>query len=144
MDILSLAVAQKALAEIGISAGTIWHSGTGAPAAGLGEAGDFYLDTNAGDVYEKTGASSWTLVLNVLGAIGPTGPTGQTGPTGPQGDTGPTGPTDIADGLAVVKHGSDDSVARPAAGSVYWMGSVDPTNRELGDWWLETDAYDGS
>ena len=49
-----------------------------------------------------------------------------------------------AHALVVVQHGDDDTVARPAAGVVYWMGSVDPTNRELGDWWLETDAYDGS
>jgi hypothetical protein len=50
----------------------------------------------------------------------------------------------LADGLVVVQHGSDDSVARPAAGCVYWQGSVDPTNRDVGDFWLETSAFDGS
>jgi hypothetical protein len=50
----------------------------------------------------------------------------------------------LADGLVVVPHGDDANVTRPAAGTVYWQGSVDPTNRELGDLWLETTAYDGS
>jgi hypothetical protein len=57
----------------------------------------------------------------------------------------PTGGGDIAlaDGLVVVQHGDDDSVARPAAGSVYWQGSVEPANQGLGDLWFETDAFDG-
>jgi hypothetical protein len=42
----------------------------------------------------------------------------------------------------VVKHGADDSVARPAVEAVYWMGSVAPTNRAVGDFWLETGAFD--
>jgi hypothetical protein len=47
-------------------------------------------------------------------------------------------------GWAVVNHGSDDSVARPAVDTVYWRGSVAPLNREVGDFWLETNAFDGS
>lgn len=48
----------------------------------------------------------------------------------------------LADGLVVVKHGANAATARPSAGSVYWQGSVNPTNRALGDLWLETGAYD--
>ena len=48
----------------------------------------------------------------------------------------------LADGLVIVKHGSAAATARPAAGSVYWQGSVAPTNRAVGDWWLETSVYD--
>jgi hypothetical protein len=48
----------------------------------------------------------------------------------------------LADGLVIVKHGLVAATARPAAGCVYWQGSVDPTNRALGDLWLETSAYD--
>lgn len=45
-------------------------------------------------------------------------------------------------GLTVVQHGANASVARPAAGVVYWQGSVDPVNKALGDFWLETAVYD--
>lgn len=48
-----------------------------------------------------------------------------------------------ADGLVVVQHGAVAATARPAAATVYWMGSVAPTNRVTGDLWLETDAFDG-
>ena len=48
----------------------------------------------------------------------------------------------LADGLVVVKHGDVAATARPAAGSVYWQGSVAPTNRAVGDWWLETSEHD--
>lgn len=44
--------------------------------------------------------------------------------------------------FAIVQHGANASVARPAAGTVYWQGSVDPTNKALGDFWLETAVYD--
>jgi hypothetical protein len=56
-----------------------WYSGSGAPAGGTGVVGDWYLDTVAGDVYEKTGASAWTLRGNIRGPAGPTGSTGSTG-----------------------------------------------------------------
>lgn len=45
-------------------------------------------------------------------------------------------------GVVVVQHGSNASETRPTAATVYWMGSVAPTNRQLGDLWLETGAYD--
>ena len=50
-----------------------WSSGSGAPAVGLGAVGDWYLDTASGDVYEKTGASAWTLRGNIRGPAGPAG-----------------------------------------------------------------------
>lgn len=77
----------------------LWHQGTGAPAGGLGAIGDFYLDTDNGDVYEKTGATTWTLRTNIKGSQGTAGPAGPAGPagaspgpTGPTGDPGPSGP----------------------------------------------------
>lgn len=79
-----------------------WRSGTGIPAAGLGNVGDWYLQTLTGDVYEKTNVTTWTLRANltgpqgpqgVPGATGPAGPTGSTGATGSTGSTGPAGPT---------------------------------------------------
>jgi hypothetical protein len=44
----------------------------------------------------------------------------------------------VATGLVVVSHGSDASVARPTAGVVYWIGSVQPTNALNADLWYDT------
>lgn len=41
--------------------GSKWYSGTGTPANGSYSVGDWYLNDANGDVYEKTGASTWTL-----------------------------------------------------------------------------------
>lgn len=60
--------------------GSVWRSGAGAPAGALGVVGDWYLNNANGDVYEKTGASAWTLRDNL------TGPAGSTGAQGPAGD----------------------------------------------------------
>jgi len=54
--------------------GSIWHSGSGIPAEGLGKVGDFYLNELNGDVYEKTDATTWVLVANIQGPQGPDGP----------------------------------------------------------------------
>lgn len=66
------------------AAGSKWYSGTGAPGAGTGIVGDWYLDDANGDVYEKTGASTWTLRDNLTGIQGPAGAKGD------QGDPGTT------------------------------------------------------
>lgn len=66
--------------------GSVWWTGSGAPASGTGIVGDFYLNSANGDYYQKTGTSTWTLQGNIKG------PTGATGATGSPGATGPTGP----------------------------------------------------
>jgi hypothetical protein len=78
-----------------------WRYGAVAPAAALGNVGDFYLDTATGNVYYKSGTTTWTLTGNikgpagVAGAQGVAGPTGATGPAGAQGVAGPAGPTGL-------------------------------------------------
>jgi hypothetical protein len=81
--------------------GEKWSAGAGLPSgtAPGTNVGDWYLDTTTGDVYEKTGASVWTLRGNIKGpkgdpstVPGPTGPQGPIGNTGPQGTTGAQGP----------------------------------------------------
>ena len=52
------------------AAGALWRSGTGAPAGALGIVGDWYLNDANGDVYEKTGASTYTLRDNLTGPQG--------------------------------------------------------------------------
>ena len=77
------------------AAGEVWWSGAGAPATGTGAVGDWYLNTSTGDVYEKTGSTTWTLRMNIKGPTGATGsqgPQGATGSQGAQGIQGPQGP----------------------------------------------------
>jgi hypothetical protein len=72
-----------------------WRYGATAPAAALGNIGDFYLNTATGDVHYKSAASTWTLTGNIKGPqgnVGATGPAGATGATGPAGVAGPQGP----------------------------------------------------
>lgn len=58
------------------------RSGSGAPASGLGNDGDFYIDTTAHSFYGPKVSGAWGSGTSM---IGPTGPTGATGPTGPAG-----------------------------------------------------------
>lgn len=62
--------------------GRTWHVGTSAPAGTLGVAGDLYLLTSTSDIYEKTGASTWTLRLNIKGDKGDAGAKGDKGDDG--------------------------------------------------------------
>ena len=73
-----------------------WRYGATAPAAALGNMGDFYLNTATGDVHYKSAASTWTLTGNIKGPQGTAGATGANGPQGPAGATGATGLTGAA------------------------------------------------
>ena len=64
--------------------GSKWYSGNGAPAGALGVVGDWYLNDANGDVYEKTGASAWTLPRQPDRPAGAGGPRAQ-GPAGSGG-----------------------------------------------------------
>lgn len=61
------------------------YNGSGVPSNGLGVVGDYYIDTDSGDLYEKTGASTWSFVMSIIGPTGATGGTGATGATGADG-----------------------------------------------------------
>lgn len=61
----------------GIVAGTPWISGSGVPSGALSVIGAFYLNIDTWDIYEKTGASTWTMrgsvapvnmVRNIIGS----------------------------------------------------------------------------
>ena len=58
------------------TAGEVWFSGSGVPAGSLAgsNVGDWYLNTATGDVYEKTGTTTWTLRTNIKGPSGATAP----------------------------------------------------------------------
>ena len=80
----------------------IWSNGTGAPSGASGSIGDYYLDNATGDVYKKTGSSTWTLQTNIRGLTGATGSTGGIGPTGTAGSGWRSGAGVPAGGLGVV------------------------------------------
>lgn len=76
-------------------------SGSGAPSAGTGVNGDFYINTTANTIYGPKTAGSWGSPTSLVGPIGPQGiqgvkgDTGDIGPQGPIGLTGPQGPQGI-------------------------------------------------
>jgi uncharacterized protein (TIGR02145 family) len=88
-------------------------SGAVAPAAELVKDGDYYLNTESGDVSAKSGGE-WRVVTNIVGATGATGPIGLTGPAGAAGATGAQGTTG-ATGAA--------GAAGPNGISISWLGS---------------------
>jgi hypothetical protein len=60
-----------------------WLQGVGAPSGATGSVGDFYINTDTGDYYLKTGVSHWEQIGTIKGA---TGATGERGPEGPPGN----------------------------------------------------------
>lgn len=66
---------------------TLLH-GSGAPAAGLGANGSYYIDDDAHTVYGPKAGGVWGSPFSM---VGPTGATGSTGATGAQGIQGPKG-----------------------------------------------------
>lgn len=71
--------------------GAAWLTGSGAPAGALGSQGDFYLRGSNGDVYEKTGPTTWTVVANIKGSPGTNGSTWFLGSGVPAGGLGVVG-----------------------------------------------------
>lgn len=79
------------------TAGSQWLNGSGAPAAGLGANGDYYLRTSNDDVYAKA-SGTWTVVANLRGAPGVPGEPGAPGVAGPPGPSSSCFPTFNVDG----------------------------------------------
>ena len=50
------------------ASGSTWYNGSGAPAAGLGVNGDYYLNIQSDDVYTKSGGA-WTITANIRGSV---------------------------------------------------------------------------
>lgn len=71
----------------GVAGNTILNGTTAPPAATVGAAGDFYLDTTTETLYgPKTSSGSPSTGTSL---VGPQGPAGTNGATGPQGPAGP-------------------------------------------------------
>src|SRR3990167_1744333 len=67
-------------------------NGSGAPGAGLGNDGDFYIDTGADAVYGPKTGGAWGSPTNLVGPQGPAGNDGAQGDQGIQGIQGVEGP----------------------------------------------------
>lgn len=131
------------------AAGSKWYSGTGAPATGAYTVGDWYLNDANGDIYEKTGASAWTLRDNLTGPQGPTGSTGATGATGAAGSNGTNGrdggvkytfsnntaDADPGDGIIRFNNGTIGSVTQ------LFFDNVDADSNTVTNW---IDSFDDS
>ena len=132
------------------TAGAKWYSGAGAPAGGTGVVGDWYLNVTNGDVYEKTGASAWTLrdnltgpqgIQGIQGIQGTQGPTGSTGSQGPKGDTGAQGiqgPTGLTGSTGA--QGIQGPAGTP--GEMWFTGAGAPAGglagSVVGDWYINS------
>jgi hypothetical protein len=67
-----------------------WLSGSGTPANGSGNDGDYYFRTATGDVYLKAAGTWGSPIATIKGEKGDTGATGATGETGATGAAGAT------------------------------------------------------
>jgi Collagen triple helix repeat (20 copies) len=80
--------AQGPAGPAGASGSTVLN-GAGAPGTGVGNDGDFYIDTSAGVLYGPKAGGSWPDPgVSLVGPAGATGPAGPAGPAGPQGPAG--------------------------------------------------------
>lgn len=124
--------------------GAKFYSGSGAPSAAFGAAGDFWLDETNGVLYGPKISGAWGFGIQLeSGPAGPTGPTGavstQPGPTGPTGATGsastvtgPTGPQSTVTGPTGVR------------GAALLAGNGLPPTvlGQDGDWYIDTASAD--
>ena len=101
------------------TAGSKWYNAAGAPSAGTGVTGDYYLNSTNGDVYEKQ-SGGWTAIGNIRGPQGTAGSggSGGTGSVWYDGAAVPSSTTGI-DG---------DYYLRSTTGDVY--------RKTAGTWWL--------
>lgn len=70
--------------------GATWYNGAGAPSAGLGMNGDFYINNTNDDVYNKA-AGAWGVITNIKGVPGTPGAPGTNGTDGTDGTNGTNG-----------------------------------------------------
>ena len=62
--------------------GRTWFSGSGAPGAGVGQNGDFYINLTAGAFYGPKSAGAWGSATSIIGPQGTQGSPGNPGAAG--------------------------------------------------------------
>jgi len=156
VNLINPPVAQAAGRSTTPVANTI-RSGSGVPAASLGNDGDFYIDLKTMNFYGPKKSKRWPLPTSLRGAVGATGPAGadgkngstanavagatgaagapgpkgDTGAPGPKGDTGATGPAGSGSGSAGPK--GDTGATGPAGpkGDTGTAGSASAVSGEI-------------
>jgi hypothetical protein len=98
----------------GTGGGSAWYDGSGAPAGGTGIDGDYYLDTDNGDVYTKS-SGSWSVTGNIKGTTGAAGIDGTDGIDGTNGSVWHSGSGVPDDGTGI----NGDYYLRTSNGDVY-------------------------
>lgn len=106
-------------------------SGSGPPAADLGDDGDYYFQMSTSRFYGPKSAGSWGSGVSLIGLTGATGPTGPTGGLGPQGEVGPAGPSG-EDGIGVPGGGGDGQVLAKASAADYETEWINPATGPTG------------
>ncbi len=94
--------------------GSKWYTGDGAPSESVGKEGDFYLNKQNGDVYEKN-ATGWALSLNIKGADADTVPRISDGSNGEVAGNWYVGSRDTG-----VKAGGTDGLTPTIGADGYW------------------------
>ena len=114
--------------------GSTWYHGVEDPTSAIGVVGDYYFETDAGNVWFR-GESGWAVISNLhgedgTGTQGPEGPEGPQGPEGEKGETGETGP-----------QGPQGETG--PAGTVWRAGTsyTEFTDAKVGDFFIDTDNY---
>jgi hypothetical protein len=126
--------------------GSVIYSGTGAPATGVGQDGDYYLDRNTGNLYGPKTDSGWGTPILLGGGQGDTtGGAGAQGPAGPQGPQGPQGPpgSNGANGSNGSNGATGATGATGTAGSQIYSGNGAPAGSlgTNGDYYLDKTNY---
>ena len=70
--------------------GSVWYHGADDPTANIGVVGDYYFETDNGNVWFR-GTNGWAVISNITGPQGPEGPEGPQGPEGKPGEDGEDG-----------------------------------------------------
>lgn len=105
--IINLPQPTTALEPIRYGDVTLIYNGSGAPGTGIGDLGDFYIDTTNHFLYGPKTSGGWG---SYFGLVGPTGATGATGAAGTNG----------VDGHSVLNGGVDPSGATGNNGDFYY------------------------
>jgi hypothetical protein len=131
-------------------AGEQWFSGAGGPSGGLpgSVVGDWYIDTNNGNLYEKTGTTQWTFRMVIAGEKWYTSATAPPGTSYNPGDlwlnssTGDVYDWAIADPGPPIVYGWVPRAInlKGPAGEKWFTGSGAPAGATgvVGDWYLDS------
>lgn len=117
-------------------------NGVGAPGAGIGVEGDFYIDTDAWEIYgpKTTGWGAGTSLIGPPGEDGAEGPEGPQGPAGEDGAPGEPGApgADGQDG----QDGADGAPGEDGRTVLSDSGVPDSGVGEDGDFYIDTTAWE--